>query len=218
MPPTSIVAADYSSQSAGIQLENCSEGGQDVGYITSGSWVVYNGVNFGVGITNGAGTNGWTLSLANSGSASWAVTNQVATFTIAKGGTYATDIQLQQTGFRMIQGFQYIFSFDAWATRPRYIQAEVGQAASPYLNYSSLAATSLTPIHNHFQYVFTMTQPSDFNANLMFNLAFTAGVMHFQCLLVHRAAHDGDPVEMGARSRERRRGQSDFARDTGWSL
>ena len=119
MPPTNIVAADYSSQSAGIQLENCSEGGQDVAYITSGSWVVYNGVNFGAGITNGAGTNGWTLSLANSGSASWAVTNQVATFTIANGGTYATDIQLQQTGFRMIQGFQYILSFDAWATRPR---------------------------------------------------------------------------------------------------
>ena len=50
------------------------------------------------------GTNGWILSLANSGSASWAVTNQVAYFTIANGGTYATDIQLQQTGFRMIQG------------------------------------------------------------------------------------------------------------------
>ena len=77
------------------------------------------------------------------------------------------------------------------------IQAEVGQAASPYLNYSSLAATSLTPIHNHFQYVFTMTQPSDFNANSMFNLgASTAGV-YVQRFLVHRAAHDGDPVEMG---------------------
>jgi len=30
-------------------LESCSEGGQDVGYITSGAWVVYNGVNFGAG-------------------------------------------------------------------------------------------------------------------------------------------------------------------------
>ena len=132
-------------------------------------------------IANGSfssGTNSWILSLANNGSATWAVANQVASVTIANGGTYAMDIQLQQTGFRMIQGFQYILSFDAWATRPRYIQAEVGQAASPYLNYSSLATTSLTPIHNHFQYVFTMTQPSDFNANLMFNLGTsTAGVM-----------------------------------------
>ncbi len=125
-----------------------------------------------------SGTNSWTLLLANNGSASWAVANQAANVTIANGGTYATDIQLQQVGFRMIQGFQYILSFDAWASRPRYIQAEVGQAASPYLNYSSLAATSLTPVHTHYQYVFTMTQPSDFNANLMFNLGTsTAGVM-----------------------------------------
>jgi hypothetical protein len=124
------------------------------------------------------GTNGWNLSLANSRSATWAVTNQVAYFTIANGGTYTTDIQLQQYGFRVNQGFQYVLSFDAWATRPRYIQAEVGQAASPYLNYSSLPATALTPVRNHFQYVFTMTQPSDFNANLMFNLGTsTAGVM-----------------------------------------
>ena len=124
------------------------------------------------------GTNGWILSIANSGSASWAVTNQVAYFTIANAGTYATDIQLEQTGFRMIQGFQYVLSFDAWATRPRYIQAEIGQAAAPYLNYSSLAATALTPVRAHYQYVFTMTQASDFNANLMFNLGTsTAGVM-----------------------------------------
>ena len=116
------------------------------------------------------GTNGWSLLLANTGSATWAVANKLATIAIANAGTYATDIQLQQTGFRLIQGFQYILSFDASATRPRYIQAEVGQAASPYLNYSSLAATSLTPVRTHYQYVFTMTQPSDFNANLMFNL------------------------------------------------
>jgi hypothetical protein len=123
------------------------------------------------------GTNGWALSLANGASATWAAANQLATFTIANGGTYTTDIQLQQSGFRMIQGFQYILSFDAWASRARYLQAEVGQAVSPFLNYSSLAATALTPIHTHYQYLFTMTQPSDFSANLMFNLgASTAGV------------------------------------------
>ena len=48
------------------------------------------------------------------------------------------------------RGSNTFLSFDAWATRPRYIQAEVGQAASPYLNYSSLAATSLTPVHDTF--------------------------------------------------------------------
>ena len=132
--------------------------------------------------TNGnfsLGTTGWTLSLANSGSATWTATNGLASVNITKAGTYVTDIQLQQTGFRLIQGFQYILSFDAWSTtRPRYIQAEVGQAASPFLNYSSsIGSSALTPVRTHFQYVFNMTQASDFNANLMFDLgASTTGV------------------------------------------
>ncbi len=116
------------------------------------------------------GTNSWALLLANTGSAVWAVTNGVGYITIANGGTYATDIQLQQTGFRLIQGFQYVLAFDASAPHPRFIQAEVGQAASPFLNYSGIPATSLTPVRTHFQYLFTMTQASDFSANLMFNL------------------------------------------------
>ena len=128
-------------------------------------------------VTNGnfaLGKTGWTLSLANSGSATWNVANNTSSFTIANGGTYPTDIQLYQTGFRLIQGFTYTLAFDAWATRPRYIQAEVGQAVSPYLNYSVLGSTALTPVRNHFQYVFTMNQPSDFNANVMFNLGTSA--------------------------------------------
>ena len=132
-------------------------------------------------VTNGGftlGTNGWVLALAHSGSVSaWTITNGVSSFIIANAGTYTTDIQLYQTGFRLIQGFTYTLAFDAWASRPRYIQAEVGQAVSPYLNYSSLGASALTPVRTHFQYVFTMTQPSDFNASLLFDLGTSsAGV------------------------------------------
>jgi len=47
-PPTHVPAANYSSQS-GIQTESCSEGGLDVGYINSGDWCIYNGLNFGPG-------------------------------------------------------------------------------------------------------------------------------------------------------------------------
>ena len=124
-------------------------------------------------LTNGnfsLGTNGWILSLANSGSAGLAVTNGVGRISITNGGAYVTDIQLFQSGLRLLQGLQYSLAFDAWADRPRYIQAEVGQAAAPYLNYSGIGATALTPVRTHFQYVFTMQQTSDFNANLMFDL------------------------------------------------
>ena len=47
-PPTRIEAENYSSQS-GIQTEDCSEGTLDVGYINSGDWCIYNGLNFGPG-------------------------------------------------------------------------------------------------------------------------------------------------------------------------
>jgi hypothetical protein len=46
--PTRIEAENYTSMS-GIQTENCSEGTLDVGYIESGDWCGYNGVNFGPG-------------------------------------------------------------------------------------------------------------------------------------------------------------------------
>ena len=47
-PPTHIEAENYTSQS-GTQTENCSEGTLDVGYIESGDWCRYNGLNFGPG-------------------------------------------------------------------------------------------------------------------------------------------------------------------------
>jgi len=38
----------YNGQS-GIQTENCSEGGMDVGYIENGDYVVYKNIDFGKG-------------------------------------------------------------------------------------------------------------------------------------------------------------------------
>ncbi|WP_433827126.1 carbohydrate-binding protein [Actinoplanes sp. CA-015351] len=43
-----IEAESYNS-SAGVQVETCSEGGQDVGYIAGGDWLQFNNVNFGTG-------------------------------------------------------------------------------------------------------------------------------------------------------------------------
>jgi arabinoxylan arabinofuranohydrolase len=50
-PFTQIEAEAYNEQS-GIQTEACSEGGENVGYIENGDYVVYNNVNF----ANGAGS------------------------------------------------------------------------------------------------------------------------------------------------------------------
>ncbi len=55
-PPTggtrdaySRIEAESFNASGGVQVEACSEGGQDVGYIANGDWMQFNNVNFGTG-------------------------------------------------------------------------------------------------------------------------------------------------------------------------
>nr|WP_248293740.1 carbohydrate-binding protein [Actinoplanes sp. TBRC 11911] len=54
-PPTgsrdafSRIEAESFNASGGVQVEACSEGGQDVGYIANGDWLQFNNVNFGTG-------------------------------------------------------------------------------------------------------------------------------------------------------------------------
>ncbi|GIF10675.1 carbohydrate-binding protein [Actinoplanes teichomyceticus] len=43
------IQAESFNASAGVQVETCSEGGQDVGYIGNGDWLQFSNVNFGTG-------------------------------------------------------------------------------------------------------------------------------------------------------------------------
>jgi Arylsulfotransferase (ASST)/Bacterial Ig domain/Carbohydrate binding domain len=124
-------------------------------------------------ITNGdfsQGANWWTWAVSGGASAQWQVTNGVSCFDIVNGGSALASLQLRQTGKPLIQGKKYVFEFDAWSQAPRYIEAMVGQAASPYTDYSKIGLTYLTPIPTHFRYEFAMEEASDFNSSVMFNL------------------------------------------------
>jgi alpha-L-fucosidase len=46
-PYNQVEAETFSSKSGAVQAETCGEGGQDLGYITTGDYVVYNSVQFG---------------------------------------------------------------------------------------------------------------------------------------------------------------------------
>ena len=45
----SRIEAESYNAAGGVQVEACSEGGQDVGYIANGDWLQFNNVNFGTG-------------------------------------------------------------------------------------------------------------------------------------------------------------------------
>jgi hypothetical protein len=123
------------------------------------------------------GRSYWSWTLTGGASAQWQITNGLSCVEIAKGGNGLASIQLKQGPMPIIQGWDYILEFDAWAQGPRYMEAKVSSMATPYVDYNLLGGIFLTPVKTHFRFVFTMKETSDFNAFLMFNLgASTLGV------------------------------------------
>ncbi len=111
----------------------------------------------------------WTWELQGSGSAEWFVENGVSHFDISEGGPDIYDVQLRQNGIPLVQGEEYLFEFDAWADADRLIEAKVGQDGGSYLNYSKLGYSYITTQNQHFEYTFTMDDPSDLNSRVVFN-------------------------------------------------
>ena len=116
------------------------------------------------------GTNSWTWAVSGGAAAQWQITNGSSYFAIINGGSSVDNLKLSQAGKPLLQGKKYVLEFDAWSQGPRYIEAEVGQAVSPYANYSGSWNPYLTPIPTHFRKEFTMLEASDSNASVMFNL------------------------------------------------
>jgi fibronectin type 3 domain-containing protein len=127
-PPTRIPAANYSSQS-GIQTESCSEGGLDVGYINSGDWCIYNGLNFGPGTLRlnarvASGGSGGTIEVrlgATNGTLAGALTVPVTgswqTWTTVS--TALTNVSgLQNLVLRFVGGSGYLFNVEWIAFTP----------------------------------------------------------------------------------------------------
>jgi hypothetical protein len=84
---------------------------------------------------------------------------------------------LSQSGKALILGAKYVLDFDAWSTETRYILVELAESVYPFIDYSQLASSFLTPNRTHYRYIFVMQQPSDYSATLLFNLgASTADV------------------------------------------
>jgi hypothetical protein len=120
------------------------------------------------------GTNSWIWALSGGATAAWAIESGVSHIYITNGTTTLANIQLKQTGKALVQGSNYVFQFDAWSSLPRYLQAKVAQDGGANQNYSGIASTYVTPVHQHYQYVFTMTSTSDLNASVFFNLGSSA--------------------------------------------
>jgi hypothetical protein len=117
-----------------------------------------------------AGTNGWTWVTNNTGSGTFNVVTGTCLIHITSAGTALSDLQLRQSGLKLIQGKQYVLEFDGSAvggTHP--IDIKLGQDQLPFAIYYT-AAPTLRTTPQHFTCGFTMTGATDLDTRLMFNL------------------------------------------------
>jgi len=185
--PTNLLATTGSTMKQLISLENgrlyyfrvtaVNRNGQEGAYSNEENVtvnIIKPGQNMVVNGSFANGSNAWIWTLSGAASATWKITNAVSRFDIANGGTSLSSIQIRQTGIPLVQSNKYVFEFDAWADAPRYIEAKVAQEFSPFVNYSRIGNSFVTPIPTHFRYVFTMLDATDFNCRVVFNLGTSA--------------------------------------------
>jgi hypothetical protein len=115
------------------------------------------------------GKDSWTWEVTAPASADWNIEDGVSHFSIANGGDQIYEVQLRQNGIALVQGNKYVFEFDARATASRIIEAKVGQDVSPFTNYSKIGLSSVSASWKHFSFPFTMEDPTDYDARVVFN-------------------------------------------------
>lgn len=117
-----------------------------------------------------AGTNNWIFTNNNTGVATFSVVTGACLIHITSPGAALTDIQLRQSGLKLIQGKRYYVAFDGYSVGGTHtIDVKLGQDQSPFGIYYT-ASPTFSPVWTHFVYSFTMANATDLNARLMFNM------------------------------------------------
>ena len=124
-------------------------------------------------VFNGAfdlGTLGWTFNTWEGG-AHGSVVNGEYQIQIDSVGQHNSGIQLVQNGIILERGKSYEVKFDAYASSNRTLEANVEQDVNPWVSYlPALQNFNLTTIKTTYSYAFTMTNPTDSNGRVSFNV------------------------------------------------
>jgi len=89
---------------------------------------------------------------------------------ISSGGSSNWHVQALYPNLVLVEGSEYLFEFDAYATQNRYIQAELEKDGNPWTNYSKMGLSYITQEKQRFSRQFIMEEPTDFNSRIVFNV------------------------------------------------
>ena len=132
------------------------------------------------------GDAAWNLNTLSSAEAQGAVEDGVYTVSISNGGANIWDIHLGQNGLMIENGFEYLVSFDAYAEFPRQISAMVGKNGEPWTVYSEDQLISLTTERQTYTYSFAMTEPTDLQSRLGFDIGGNGNNVYFDNVLLRK--------------------------------
>jgi len=116
------------------------------------------------------GTDGWTLNAQGGASGALSAINGELNVTISNSGTEAWHVQLVKSNIPLQEGKMYRISFKVKAAANRSATFYAGKASDPWNAYSGYNGISISTDEASFVFSFTMTNPSDPAARLVFDL------------------------------------------------
>ena len=130
------------------------------------------------------GQSGWSLNL-NSG-ANAVLSSSASGLQVAMTNVTGTNwhIQLNRGGFPLSYKRRYVVTIKALADKTLPITVYVGRSSSPYSAYSSYNELSLEAQEKEFTFVFTMNEPFDSNARLVFDMGGKVGNVQINSIRV----------------------------------
>lgn len=115
-------------------------------------------------------TDGWFLVTQGGAAGSLSSSGGKLNISITNGGTEGWHVQLVKNDIPLHQGKMYRISFKAQATADRGATFYAGRASDPWNSYSGYNGVSVSTTETSFSTSFTMNDPTDLAARLVFDL------------------------------------------------
>lgn len=140
-------------------------------------------------IYNGDFSNGlhrWSMNLDNTAMAYRSVTNGQYVFQIEDPGNNTYSIMLERWDLDIVNGRTYAVYFDARALEGnRTILAGSSYREQPWTSYSGDHTFNLTSTMQRYSYTFTMTEPTDWDGRIVFQVGTNASDVVFDNIAMY---------------------------------
>ncbi|MHA8091180.1 cellulase family glycosylhydrolase [Aquirufa regiilacus] len=130
------------------------------------------------------GQAGWNVNLNSGANANLATVPQGLQVVLSKVTGTGWHIQLTRSGFLLSYKKRYVVKIKAQADKPISITSYLGRSSSPYNAYSSYNNLSIEPNEKAFVFVFTMGEPYDANARMVFDMGTALATVQINAIQV----------------------------------